>query len=60
MVDVVSRAEALVIDTTDLRKHYDRVEALRGLDLKVAPGSIHGFLGRNGVGKTTTSRSSSA
>jgi ABC-2 type transport system ATP-binding protein len=47
-------ADALVIETVDLRKQYDRVEAVRGLTLQVPPGSIFGFLGRNGAGKTTT------
>ena len=43
-----------VIETSDLRKSYDGVEALRGLNLQVPAGSIFGFLGRNGAGKTTT------
>ena len=43
-----------VIETTSLRKSYDGVEAVRGLDLRVPSGSICGFLGRNGAGKTTT------
>ena len=47
-------ADPLIIDTTDLRKHYDGVEAVRGLSLQVPAGSICGFLGRNGAGKTTT------
>ncbi len=47
-------SDALVIETSDLRKHYDGVEALRGLTLQVPAGSIYGFLGRNGAGKTTT------
>jgi ABC-2 type transport system ATP-binding protein len=42
------------IETSDLRKHYGAVEALRGLSLAVPAGSICGFLGRNGAGKTTT------
>jgi len=46
--------ERLIIETTDLRKNYDSVEALRGLNLQVPAGSICGFLGRNGAGKTTT------
>ena len=46
-------AEALTIETTALRKTYDGVDALQGLDLQVGPGSIFGFLGRNGAGKTT-------
>jgi ABC-2 type transport system ATP-binding protein len=44
----------LVIETVDLWKRYDDVEALRGLNLQVPSGSIFGFLGRNGAGKTTT------
>ena len=47
-------SDAFVIETADLRKHYDAVEALRGLSLRVPAGSIYGFLGRNGAGKTTT------
>ena len=44
----------LILETLDLRKSYDGVEALRGLDLQVPTGSICGFLGKNGAGKTTT------
>ena len=47
-------ADAFVIETAELRKTYDGVEALRGLNLQVPAGSICGFLGRNGAGKTTT------
>ena len=47
-------ADPFVIETADLRKSYDGVEALRGLSLQVPAGSICGFLGRNGAGKTTT------
>src|SRR5438874_472804 len=43
-----------VIETDDLRKTYDGVDALRGLTLQVPRGSIFGFLGKNGAGKTTT------
>jgi ABC-2 type transport system ATP-binding protein len=47
-------ADGFIIETADLRKHYDGLEAIRGLNLQVPPGSIYGFLGRNGAGKTTT------
>jgi ABC-2 type transport system ATP-binding protein len=47
-------ADPFVIETADLRKSYDGVEALRGLSLQVPAGAIYGFLGRNGAGKTTT------
>jgi ABC-type multidrug transport system ATPase subunit len=47
-------AETFVIETSDLKKDYGGVEAVRGLDLRVPAGSIYGLLGRNGAGKTTT------
>ena len=47
-------ADAFIIETSELQKHYDGVAALRGLSLQVPAGSIHGFLGKNGAGKTTT------
>jgi ABC-2 type transport system ATP-binding protein len=43
-----------IIETSELRKDYDGVEAIRGLSLQVPAGSIYGLLGRNGAGKTTT------
>jgi ABC-2 type transport system ATP-binding protein len=46
-------ADPLVIETSRLHKRYGSVDALRGLDLQVPRGSIFGFLGRNGAGKTT-------
>jgi ABC-2 type transport system ATP-binding protein len=46
--------DRLAIETADLRKTYEGVEAVRGLNLQVPAGSIYGFLGRNGAGKTTT------
>ena len=42
-----------VIETRDLRKRYKKVEALRGVTLKVEPGEVFGLLGQNGAGKTT-------
>ena len=39
-----------------LAKRFGRLTALDGLDLTVAPGSVHGFLGPNGAGKSTTIR----
>jgi ABC-2 type transport system ATP-binding protein len=48
----------LVIETRGLRKVYRslgrRVVAVDGLDLSVGPGGVHGFLGPNGSGKTST------
>ena len=44
------------IDIAGLRKAYGKTIALDGLDLSVASGEVHGFLGPNGSGKTTTIR----
>jgi lipooligosaccharide transport system ATP-binding protein len=37
-----------------LRKSYDGLEVVSGVDLAVAPGECYGLLGPNGAGKTTT------
>ena len=42
-----------VIETHELRKTYGRIEALKGVSLKVEKGQIYGLLGQNGAGKTT-------
>lgn len=47
-------AEQTAIRCTDLRKTYGRVEALKGLTLRVPRASIFGLLGPNGAGKSTT------
>jgi ABC-2 type transport system ATP-binding protein len=44
----------LIIETKNLKKSYGGNAAVDGIDLAVERGSIHGFLGRNGSGKTTT------
>jgi len=59
-VPTVPSAE-LAIETRALRKTYRRITgrrtvAVHGLDLAVPAGGVHGFLGPNGSGKTTTIR----
>jgi ABC-2 type transport system ATP-binding protein len=44
------------VEARDLVKHYGDVEAVRGVDLRVARGEVFGFLGPNGAGKSTTVR----
>lgn len=46
----------LAIEAHGLRKRYKDVEALRGIDLAVPPGTVLGVLGPNGAGKTTAVR----
>ncbi|BDT87827.1 hypothetical protein FMUAM8_35910 [Nocardia cyriacigeorgica] len=38
------------IDISQLVKTFGRTRALDGLDLQVATGEVHGFLGPNGAG----------
>jgi ABC-2 type transport system ATP-binding protein len=44
------------IRAAGLRKSYDELRVLRGVDFDVAPGSIFALLGANGAGKTTVVR----
>jgi ABC-2 type transport system ATP-binding protein len=44
------------ISIAALSKSFGNAKALDGLDLSVATGEVHGFLGPNGSGKTTTIR----
>jgi len=44
------------ISVRGLVKTFGRTRALDGLDLEVRTGEVHGFLGPNGSGKTTTIR----
>src|SRR3954454_6191719 len=45
---------APAVEAVGLVKHYDDVEAVRGVDLRVETGEVFGFLGPNGAGKSTT------
>lgn len=44
------------IRTEDLKKHFGAVKALSGVSLDFAAGTIHGLIGSDGAGKTTTMR----
>jgi ABC-2 type transport system ATP-binding protein len=46
----------LAVDATRIRKRYGDRDALRGVDLTVPLGQLHGLLGPNGAGKTTLMR----
>ena len=45
-----------MIEIVKLVKKYKKVEALKGIDLKVSRGELFSYLGPNGAGKTTTIR----
>src|SRR5919109_1133639 len=42
------------VEVSGLRKAYDGVEAVRGIDFAIGSGEVFGLLGPNGAGKTTT------
>ena len=43
-----------MVNVRELRKRYDGIEAVRGVNFSIEPGEIFGLLGPNGAGKTTT------
>ena len=49
-------ATGLAVATVGLAKRFGRQLAVAGIDLAVPCGSVYGFLGPNGSGKTTTIR----
>ncbi|GIF74621.1 ABC transporter ATP-binding protein [Asanoa siamensis] len=52
----MNAANGPAIEIAGLTKSFGRSVALDGLDLTVGSGEVHGFLGPNGSGKTTTIR----
>jgi lipooligosaccharide transport system ATP-binding protein len=45
-----------LVQARGLRKSFGALEAVRGIDVDVAPGEVFGFLGPNGAGKSSTMR----
>ena len=45
-----------ILQITDLYKGFGDKEVLKGLSLSIPEGSIFGFVGKNGSGKTTTTK----
>jgi branched-chain amino acid transport system permease protein len=55
LADIVRRSKAdKALALRGVSLSFGNVKAIDGLDLDVAPGQIHGLIGPNGSGKTTT------
>ena len=50
---VIDGASDLLLNATDVAKHYGAVIALRSASLAVRPGEVHALMGANGAGKST-------
>ncbi len=43
----------LAVSTRQLTKAFNGTEVIRGCNISVEKGTIYGFVGKNGAGKTT-------
>jgi ABC-type sugar transport system ATPase subunit len=50
---VAGDASAVAMRATGMRKQFDGVEVLHGVDLELRAGEVHALLGENGAGKST-------
>lgn len=41
------------VSVRGLQKHFGGIQALKGVDLDILPGEVHGLVGANGAGKST-------
>ena len=48
-----SQSSVYVVEVVGLSKAFGAIEALRGVDLTIAAGEVHGLVGANGAGKST-------
>ncbi|WP_156760087.1 sugar ABC transporter ATP-binding protein [Microbacterium karelineae] len=53
MTSTLAPPRRSALEVSGIVKTFDGVQALRGVDLEIAPGEIHALLGENGAGKST-------
>jgi len=46
-------SESCILDMKQIEKRFGGVNALRGVDLQIYEGEVHGLVGENGAGKST-------
>ena len=49
----------MLLDLKDIRVHYGKAEAIKGVTIEVAEGSVVGIIGANGAGKSTILKAAS-
>ncbi len=52
--DIKAPGERPVLKLENLQKHFGGLRAVDGIDVEVAPGTVHALIGPNGSGKTTS------
>ena len=53
---MTAAAPAPLLDVAGLRISYGRIEAVRGVDIRVGQGEFVGIIGSNGAGKSSLLR----
>ena len=46
-------SQEYILEMTGITKEFPGVRALKGVELKVRPGTVHTLMGENGAGKST-------
>jgi branched-chain amino acid transport system ATP-binding protein/branched-chain amino acid transport system permease protein len=52
--DIKAQDDRPVLKLENLQKHFGGLRAVDGIDVEVAPGTVHALIGPNGSGKTTS------
>ena len=52
--DIKAPGDRPVLKLENLQKHFGGLRAVDGIDVEVAPGTVHALIGPNGSGKTTS------